>query len=136
MSSTILIVDDDPIQRRLLENTVQRLGYRAVLAEGGEAALALLAGPSGREIDLIVLDLVMPDLDGMGMLVRMRSLGDTRPVVVQTAHGSIEAVISAMRAGAFDFVVKPVGVERLAVSIKNALKSGALEDEIRLFKRH
>ena len=83
-----------------------------------------------------MLDLVMPDLDGMGVLVRMRASGDTRPVVVQTAHGSIETVISAMRAGAFDFVVKPVGVERLAVSIKNALKTGALEDEIRLIKRH
>ena len=66
----------------------------------------------------------------------MRASGDARRSIVQTAHGSIEAVISAMRAGAFDFVVKPVGVERLAVSIKNALKAGALEDEIRLFKRH
>ncbi|MCP8938854.1 sigma-54 dependent transcriptional regulator [Alsobacter sp. SYSU M60028] len=136
MSSTILIVDDDPIQRRLLENTVQRLGYQAVLAEGGEAAMQALTGPTGGRIDLVILDLVMPDLDGMGVLGRLRALGRMPPVVVQTAHGSIETVISAMRAGASDFVVKPVGVERLAISIKNALKAGALEEEIRLFKRH
>ena len=57
------------------------------------------------------------------------------PVIVQTAHGSIEAVISAMRAGALDFVVKPVGAERLQVSIKNALRVDALEDEIRRINR-
>ncbi len=58
------------------------------------------------------------------------------PAIVQTAHGSIEAVISAMRAGALDFVVKPVGAERLQVSIKNALRVDALEDEIRRMHRH
>jgi DNA-binding NtrC family response regulator len=78
-----------------------------------------------------VLDLVMPDLDGMGVLTRMRQRGIAIPAIVQTAHGSIEAVISAMRAGAYDFVVKPVGAERLQVSIKNALRVDALEDELR-----
>ena len=73
----------------------------------------------------------MPDLDGMGVLTRMRQRGIAIPAIVQTAHGSIEAVISAMRAGADDFVVKPVGAERLQVSIKNALRVDALEDELR-----
>ena len=73
----------------------------------------------------------MPDLDGMGVLERMRQREIAVPAIVQTAHGSIEAVISAMRAGAIDFVVKPVGAERLQVSIKNALRVDALEDELR-----
>ena len=73
----------------------------------------------------------MPDLDGMGVLARMRQRAIRTPAIVQTAHGSIEAVISAMRAGALDFVVKPVGAERLQVSIKNALRVDALEDELR-----
>ncbi|MFO1147116.1 MAG: sigma-54 dependent transcriptional regulator [Alsobacter sp.] len=135
MTSTILLVDDDPIQRRLLENMVNRLGYAAIVAESGEAALALLDG-RGDEIDLMILDLVMPDLDGMGVLGKLKGRSDPPPVIVQTAHGSIETVISAMRAGAADFVVKPVGAERLSVSIKNALRADALEDEIRRFKRH
>ena len=73
----------------------------------------------------------MPDLDGMAVLARMRQRDIAVPAIVQTAHGSIEAVISAMRAGAVDFVVKPVGAERLQVSIKNALRVDALEDELR-----
>jgi DNA-binding NtrC family response regulator len=135
MNTTILLVDDDPVQRRLLESMINRLGYTAVVADSGEGALSLLAA-SGDTIDLMVLDLVMPDLDGMGVLGRLRGMANAPPVIVQTANGSIETVISAMRAGAADFVVKPVGAERLAVSIKNALRTDALEDEIRRINRH
>jgi DNA-binding NtrC family response regulator len=134
MTTTILVADDDPIQRRLLEGMVRRLGYEPIAVEGGQAALDALAAPD-RAIDLLVLDLVMPDLDGMAVLERMRRDGIDVPVIVQTAHGSIEAVISAMRAGACDFVVKPVGPERLAISIKNALRVGALETELRAINR-
>jgi len=136
MTTNVLVVDDDPIQRRLLEAMINRLGYQAMTAERGEQALSMLTGPDGEGIDLLVLDLVMPDLDGMGVLGRLREMGRAIPVIVQTAHGSIETVISAMRAGACDFVVKPVGAERLGVSIKNALRTGALEDEIRRINRH
>ena len=135
MSHPILIVDDDPVQRRLLEAMIRRFGYEPRLAESGDAALAILMAPEGANITLVVLDLVMPDLDGMGMLAAMRERDIALPVIVQTAHGSIETVVSAMRAGAADFVVKPVGAERLQVSIKNALRVGALEDEIRRMKR-
>ncbi len=134
MTPTILIADDDPVQRRLLEAMVRRFGYEAETVEGGEEALARLARP-GAPIALLVLDLVMPDLDGMGVLTRMRDRKMTTPVIVQTAHGSIEAVISAMRAGARDFVVKPVGAERLQFSIKNALAADALAGEVRRINR-
>ena len=136
MTHTILIVDDDPIQRRLLDSMINRLGYMTRIAERGEQALEILTGPDGEGIDLVVLDLVMPGLDGMGVLSRLRQAGKAVPVIVQTANGSIETVISAMRAGAADFVVKPVGAERLAVSIKNVLRAEALEDEIRRINRH
>ncbi len=131
MAALILIVDDDPIQRRLLEAMARRFGYEVETAELGETGLARLEASEGPSVDLLVLDLVMPDLDGMGVLTRMRQRAIAIPVIVQTAHGSIEAVISAMRAGAYDFVVKPVGAERLQVSIKNALRVDALEDELR-----
>ena len=77
----------------------------------------------------------MPDLDGLGVLARMREAGLTIPVIVQTAHGGIDNVVSAMRAGATDFVVKPVGAERLEVSLRNALATKALESEIQRIKR-
>ena len=136
MSPRILIVDDDPVQRRLLEALTRRFGYASETAASGEEALARLATTVPGPIDLMILDLVMPDLDGMGVLTRLRDADRTVPTIVQTAHGSIEAVISAMRAGALDFVVKPVGAERLQVSIKNALRVDALEDEVRRLNRH
>ena len=122
MITTVLIADDDPVQRRLLEAMVRRFGYQTETVEGGEAALARLQAADKTGVDLLMLDLVMPDLDGMGVLERMRERKIDTPVIVQTAHGSIEAVISAMRAGALDFVVKPVAAERMQISIKNALR--------------
>jgi DNA-binding NtrC family response regulator len=135
MSSTILIVDDDPVQRRLLEAMVRRFGYEPLTADGGEAGLALLRSPEGERVDVVVLDLVMPTLDGLGVLAKLREGGIETPVIVQTAHGSIETVVQAMRAGAIDFVVKPVGAERLQVSIKNAMRVDSLEGEIRRMRR-
>jgi len=130
MPECVLIVDDDPVQRRLLENMVRRFGYEVMIAEGGDAAVALLSGPDAARINAVILDLVMPDLDGLGVLARMREAGLNMPVIVQTAHGGIDNVVSAMRAGAADFVVKPVGAERLQVSLRNALATKALEGEL------
>jgi DNA-binding NtrC family response regulator len=135
MNERILVVDDDPVQRRLLDNMVRKFGYEPLAADGGEAALRMLAGPESSPVDAVVLDLVMPDLDGLGVLARMRESGITAPVIVQTAHGGIDNVITAMRAGAADFVVKPVGAERLQVSLRNALAASALEGELGRIKR-
>jgi DNA-binding NtrC family response regulator len=130
MAATILIADDDPVQRRLVENMVQKCGYEALVVDSGDAVIALLTAPEARAIDALVLDLVMPGLDGMGVLAKIREAGLTLPVIVQTAHGGIDNVVSAMRAGAQDFVVKPVGLERLQVSLRNALNTSALKGEL------
>jgi len=135
MAATILIVDDDPVQRRLLEAMIRRFGYEPVVAESGDTGLRIMLSAEGEKVDVVVLDLVMPDLDGIALLEKMRGAGVETPVIVQTAHGSIDTVVSAMRAGAIDFVVKPVGAERLQVSIQNALRVDILEDEIRRMRR-
>ncbi|MGE0564522.1 MAG: sigma-54-dependent transcriptional regulator [Pseudolabrys sp.] len=135
MPEVVLVVDDDPVQRRLIENMVQRFGYRAVTAAGGDEAVSLMTGPDGRLIDCVVLDMVMPDLDGLGVLARMRDAGLAIPAIVQTAHGGIDNVVSAMRAGATDFVVKPASAERLQVSLRNALASKVLAGELQRIKR-
>ena len=135
MTELILIVDDEPVQRRLLEAAVTRLGYACATAENGVQALTYLNSPKGAEVSLVILDLVMPELDGMAVLTRMREAGNLIPVIVQTGQGGIDTVINAMRAGAFDFVVKPVAPERLQVSIANALKVEALESEVVRMKR-
>lgn len=130
MAASILIADDDAVQRRLVENMVQKCGYETVVVDSGDAAIAALTAPDAPAIDAVVLDLVMPGLDGMGVLAKIRDAGITVPVIVQTAHGGIDNVVSAMRAGARDFVVKPVGMERLQVSLRNALNASALKGEL------
>src|SRR3977135_1340546 len=130
MAATILIADDDAVQRRLVENMVQKCGYETLVVESGDAGIALLTAPDAQAIDAVVLDLVMPGLDGMGVLAKIRDAGFNIPVIVQTAHGGIDNVGSAMRAGAHDFVVKPVGIERLQVSLRNALNTSALHAQL------
>ncbi len=86
MPTTILIADDDPIQRRLLTEMVKRAGYDPIAVEGGSrpSAIARIEKAEPR-IDLLVLDLVMPDLDGMGVLGKLREMDISLPVIVQTA---------------------------------------------------
>jgi DNA-binding NtrC family response regulator len=130
----ILIVDDDPVQCRLLEGMLQKFGYETKTIDNGDDALSHLAGAEGGRIDCVILDLVMPNLDGLGVMARLRQSAINVPVIVQTAHGGIDNVVSAMRAGAIDFVVKPVGAERLHVSLRNALNTSALEGELKRMK--
>src|SRR3954453_16677371 len=115
MAATILIADDDAVQRRLVENMVQKCGYEALVVDGGDAAVALLTAPDAQAIDAVVLDLVMPGLDGLGVLPKIRHAGLAVPFIGQTAQGGIDNGVSAMRAGPQDFVAKPVGFERLQV---------------------
>jgi DNA-binding NtrC family response regulator len=118
----ILIVDDDPVQRRLLEAALGKAGHTVMSADSGEAGLAALDGPRGGDVAAIVLDLMMPGMGGLAMLDVLREREIALPVVVQTAQGGIETVVGAMRRGAFDFVVKPVSPDRIQSSVANALK--------------
>ena len=136
MSKRILIVDDDPAQRRILEETIKRFGFETKTCGSGEQALQLLEGQDRGLIGLVLLDLIMPGMDGMAVLDRIGQTPGMPPIIVQTAHGSIETAINAMRRGAVDFVVKPASPERLDVSIKSALKIEALADEISRIKKN
>ena len=131
MAASILIVEDDPVQRRILEEMVRRFGYETMTAEDGYQALDILTSPAARRIRLILLDLIMPEMDGMEFMEKLSGMDLSLPVIVQTAQGSIETVVKAMRAGADDFVIKPVNPERLKVSIQNLLKVNALTEEVK-----
>jgi DNA-binding NtrC family response regulator len=135
MVERVLIVDDDPVQRRLVENIVGKAGYETAAVDGGEAALKVMLATASTPYDCVVLDLVMPGLDGLGVLVRMREAGLEIPVIVQAADGGMDNVVTAIRAGAVDFVVKPVGFERLSVSLRNAMVARVLASEIARQKR-
>jgi DNA-binding NtrC family response regulator len=131
MASRVLIVEDEAAQRRILEETVKRLGFDVSTAESGVRGLEVLKGPGGASVELVILDLVMPEMGGLEFLESLQAIRGDLPVIVQTSQGSIETVIKAMRAGADDFVVKPVSPERLKASIQNLLKVTALTEEVK-----
>lgn len=135
MTKTILIVDDDPTQRRLLELALDGREYRTLCAESGEEALKILKGPDALDIDLVLQDIAMPDISGIDIVETMHALRPSLPFVMLTAHGSVRLVVKAMRAGSSDFIVKPASPERLKVSIENALKLNALTGELSRVKR-
>jgi DNA-binding NtrC family response regulator len=135
MAQTILIVDDDPVQRRLLEAAITRAGMTVMTAPGGQPALDILNGPRGDQFALVLLDLVMPDVDGLAVLAKLKVSHPDLPVIVLTARGGIDSAVEAMRAGASDFLVKPASPERITVSIRNALKIGTLSGEVTRLKK-
>jgi DNA-binding NtrC family response regulator len=134
MAKTVLVVDDDPTQRRLIQAVLEREGFAVAHAENGDAAIERLA--SGASVDVVLLDLVMPGLSGQDTLAEMRVRGFRQPVIVLTATGGIDTVVAAMQAGAVDFFVKPAAPERIMVGIRNALSMGALKGEVDRLKKH
>lgn len=110
---------------------IKRFGFETTSADSGAKGLEILGGPNGGQIELVILDLMMPGMDGLEFLERMNGVRGHIPVIVQTAQGSIETVIKAMRAGADDFVVKPISPERLRASVQNLLKVNALTEEVK-----
>jgi DNA-binding NtrC family response regulator len=134
MAKTVLIVDDDPTQRRLIQAVLEREGFAVAQADGGEAALDRIA--SGLKPDVVILDLIMPGTPGLEVLQTLRAQGFAAPVVVLTATGGVDTVVQAMQAGAQDFFIKPASPDRIIVSIRNALQMGHLTAEVDRLKKH
>ncbi|MBB3312787.1 DNA-binding NtrC family response regulator [Rhizobium sp. BK196] len=130
----ILVVEDDPVQRRLLKNAIERSGHVVHQAENGRIGLEMVKRDPGL-FNVIVLDLMMPEMTGLEFLEALHDFGTQIPVIVQTGQGGIETVVQAMRAGAFDFVVKPVSPERINTSISNAMKLDQREVKARAGRR-
>ncbi|MDU6324100.1 sigma-54 dependent transcriptional regulator [Bradyrhizobium sp.] len=129
--ATILIVDDDAALRDGLAETVTDLGHRAVTAASGREAIGMLSS----DTDAVLLDLRMPGIDGIETLRRIRAGGDAPPVIVLTAYASPENTIEAMRLGAFDHLLKPIGrdalrelIERLPPRRRQRRDSGRVGD--------
>ena len=125
-SARILIVDDEPNIRKVLGGVLEDEGYSVASAGDGPAALAVL---SGGDIDLVLLDVQLPGEDGLSLLRRWRAQEDAPPVVMMSGHATIDIAVQATQAGALDFLEKPIGAERLLVSLRNALRLGQLGRE-------
>ena len=134
MAKSVLVVDDDPTQRRLVQAVLDRDGFEVIHASNGHEALDRMTRGGGA--DVVLLDMVMPGLSGMETLEQMRASGVTAPVIILTANAGIDLVVKAMQAGAQDFFVKPASPERILVSIRNALQMGQMVAEVGRLKKH
>jgi DNA-binding NtrC family response regulator len=129
MNSKILIVDDDPDIVLMLEDRLQASGYETVVATEGQQALDHIVHESPQ---LILLDLTLPKVSGLDILKRLSQMkpSDNIPVIVMTAHASIEAAVEAMKEGAYDFLTKPLDRDHLLIVIRKALERDALRRQV------
>ena len=114
----ILVVDDEPPIRKLLRTGLGAQGYEVLDAPSGKAALELLA----KKPDLVILDLGLPDIDGLELLRRIRELQGSLPIVVLSSRGDEAGKVAALDLGADDYVTKPFGMDELLARMRAALR--------------
>jgi len=129
--ASILIVEDEPKMRRLLELQLADEGFQAQAAADAEAALRLLAKDP---FDLIITDLKLPGISGLEFLQTVKRLNGNLPVLMMTAHGSVESAVEAMRAGASDYVLKPFSLAEMVLKIRKELATHQLREENRTLR--
>ncbi len=131
MKQKILIVDDEISILQSLSGVLEDEGYEVIQAGCGEEALERARKDPP---DLVLLDIWMPGTDGMVVLSEVKKLYPLLPVIIISGHGNIETAVKATRMGAFDFIEKPLSIERVLVSIQNAIEFSRLEEENRLLR--
>jgi two-component system response regulator AtoC len=119
----ILIVDDEEKMRRVLEIVLVKRGYRVLSAANGKEALALI---NDNSVDLVIADLRMPEMGGLDLLIALRAQQSDLPVIVVTAHGTIETAVTAMKHGAADYVLRPFDTDALLLAIDRALNNAIM----------
>jgi len=131
MKHTILIVDDEESIRLSLKGGLEDEGFHTILAESGEEGLKTF---QSHDIDLVLLDIWLPKMDGLQVLEQMQKDDPNLPVIVMTGHGSIETAVRAIRLGALDFIEKPLDLNKIIITINNAMHVRALEEENALLR--
>ena len=124
----VLVVDDDQDVLSMLERLLQKLEYIPFVAYNGEEALRII---DTNKIDVVVSDLVMPEMDGMELLKRVKSRKSDIPFVMITGHPTIETAVEAIKKGAYDYLTKPFQVEEVQIKIDRALEKGGLRRSLR-----
>ncbi len=131
MSKTILIVDDEDGIRYSLRGILEDEGFRITEADTGEKALQLL---DEDQPDLVFLDIWLPGIDGLEVLDRIKKEWDWLPVVMISGHGNIETAVSAIKKGAFDFIEKPLSLEKVVITAEKAVEFSRLQSENKALK--
>jgi two-component system response regulator AtoC len=129
----ILVVDDDRSIRTYLSHFLSSRGYAADCLESGEQAIAYLA--AGNTPAVVILDIIIPGMDGLEVLSRIKKTDPALPVIILSALGQIKTVVDAMKAGASDYLVKPFEDQELELAIGNVLEKQKLQDEVKNLRR-
>jgi DNA-binding NtrC family response regulator len=132
VTASVLVGDDDRVARDLLVEVLTREGYRVRAAAGGEECLAIA---TAEPLDLALVDLRMPDLDGLAVLHRLGSIQPGLPVIILTAFGNVDTAIEAIRAGAYDYLSKPFRLEEITLVVRRALEAQRLLRENRQYRQ-
>src|SRR5690349_19469338 len=132
MKSRILVIDDETEIRRSLRMILEYEGYEVIEAASGPEGLTMAERDAP---DLVFLDIKMPGMDGLEALQRIKASNESLPVVIISGHGTVSTAVEATKAGAFDFIEKPLASERVLVTIRNALDQTRLRDENTSLKR-
>ncbi|GAA0737920.1 sigma-54-dependent transcriptional regulator [Sphingomonas japonica] len=117
----LMLIDDEPAQRRLVAAIAMRRGWRTVFAGDHDTAVAMLGTQDGMALDAILLDHWAPDLDATALIAELRLNRPQLPILLLTANGSVASAVGAMRSGATDFLVKPIAPERLLAALDTAI---------------
>jgi two-component system nitrogen regulation response regulator NtrX len=131
MAKTILVVDDETSILRSLEGILSDEGFETICAESGPRALEKTEDTIP---DLVLLDIWMPDMDGIEVLTKIKEQYPFLPVIMMSGHGSIETAVKATKQGAYDYIEKPLSIEKLLLAINNAIDYHRLEEEVRVLK--
>jgi two-component system response regulator AtoC len=131
LKEKILIVDDERLVRQSLEKELSEQGYLAISADRGRAAIALVEEESP---DLVLLDLRLPDLNGIEVLNRLREIDKNLTVLIMTAYSSIDTAIAAIRSGAYDYLAKPFDLETILLAVRQALEASTLKKKVAYFR--
>ncbi|MCP2619557.1 response regulator, partial [Candidatus Aminicenantes bacterium AC-335-K20] len=122
----VLLVDDEVKILSSLSRILENYDYEVLTALDGKSALSII---EENDIDVVLLDLKLPEMDGIRVLKKIMEKKPSLPVIMLTAHGSIPKAVEAVKIGAFDFLEKPVESEKILITIKNALEKSRLEKE-------
>jgi DNA-binding NtrC family response regulator len=131
-SESILVVDDEKLQREIIRDILNYEGYPVTIAGSGQEALEFLKQSS---VALVITDLKMPEMDGIELLGKVKEISPETSVIVVTAYGSVESAVEAMKKGAFHYLTKPFGKEELLLTVQRALENRSLLRENRLLRK-
>jgi two-component system, NtrC family, nitrogen regulation response regulator NtrX len=129
---TILVIDDEQAIRNSIRRILEYEGYAVEEAKDGEQGLQMF---TSKELQLVLCDIKMPKLDGLEFLVKAQEVNADVPIVIISGHGSIETAVEAVKKGAFDFISKPPDLNRLLITVRNALNTKDLKEETKVLKK-